>query len=295
MSRLRPKLTYSNAIASIALFVALSGVAVAATNLPRNSVGPNQLKRGAVTAAKIRKGAVGTNKLANKAVKAGKLGPDAVLPGNIVNGGVNTHKIANGAVRATNIHNNVVTTNKLNNNAVTNQKLALEAVGAGNLQANAVGPANMRVNSVGTETLQNGAVTAAKLGSDVGPVLGTLKSGQTLRGVFDIGGEGTEGTEVLRGSQSYPFPLLSTPAASEANIVEDPKSPTAACPGLSGGLEQTPLAAPGNLCVYITAEELLKNLKFDSGASNRLGFGLIAEFTTVAGGFVQGQWAVTAP
>ena len=39
-------------IATIALFVALGGAAVAA-GLPKNSVGANQLKRGAVTAAKI--------------------------------------------------------------------------------------------------------------------------------------------------------------------------------------------------------------------------------------------------
>ena len=39
---------YSNVIASLALFVALGGAAVAA-GLPKNSVGPKQIKRGAVT------------------------------------------------------------------------------------------------------------------------------------------------------------------------------------------------------------------------------------------------------
>ena len=43
-----PKLNYSNVIATIALFVALGGAAVAA-GLPKNSVGTKQLKRGAVT------------------------------------------------------------------------------------------------------------------------------------------------------------------------------------------------------------------------------------------------------
>ena len=46
------KLTYSNVIASLALFVALGGVAVAA-GLPKNSVGTKQLKNGAVTATKM--------------------------------------------------------------------------------------------------------------------------------------------------------------------------------------------------------------------------------------------------
>ena len=55
-SRLPPKLNYANVIATMALFVALGGVAVAA-GLPKNSVGPKQLKRGAVTAAKLKQGA----------------------------------------------------------------------------------------------------------------------------------------------------------------------------------------------------------------------------------------------
>ena len=42
-SRLRTKLSYSNVVASLALFAALGGVAVAA-GLPQHSVGAQQLK-----------------------------------------------------------------------------------------------------------------------------------------------------------------------------------------------------------------------------------------------------------
>ena len=104
--KLRPKLSYSNVIASIALFVALGGAAVAA-GLPRNSVGPHQLKRGAVTTAKLRKAAVRPGKLAPKSVIAGKLGPNSVLPGNIGNGAVTSAKIGGGAVIANSIKNGV--------------------------------------------------------------------------------------------------------------------------------------------------------------------------------------------
>ena len=52
-----PEVNYSNVIATIALFVALGGAAVAA-GLPKNSVGTKQIKRGAVTAAKLKRGAV---------------------------------------------------------------------------------------------------------------------------------------------------------------------------------------------------------------------------------------------
>ncbi|MEZ5077987.1 MAG: hypothetical protein R2725_11150 [Solirubrobacterales bacterium] len=271
--RLRPKLTYANVIATVALFVALGGVATAATRLPKNSVGPNQIKRGAVNAAKLRNEAVRKNKIAPKAVTVGKLGPQAVAPWNIGNGAVLTNKLSNQAVIASKIRNNVVTTKKLNNNAVTQQKLAPEAVGTGNLQS--------------------GSVTAGKLAGDVAPLVGTLKSGQTLRGVFSLGGDEIE---ELRSSESFQFPLLATPATPAANILET-AFPTAACPGIGGGLEQTPQASPGNLCIYITEKEGLAgaDLEFDPAVTNRLGFGLVLDLGGTTKFRVSGQWAVTAP
>ncbi len=279
--RLRPKLTYSNAIASLALFVALGGAAVAA-GLPRNSVGPRQLKReavnaaklkrGAVNAAKIRRAAVTAGKLAPKSVIAGKLGRNAVIADNLGKGVVNTEKIAGGGVRAVNIKNGVVTTNKLHKQAVTTARLGKE--------------------SVTTAKLGKESVTSGKLGPEVAPLLGALRSGQTLRGIFDLGGDAGE----LRDAESYQFPLVSTPAAPEVNILS-PEAPTAACPGLSGSLKQTPQAAAGQLCVYVTGKSPeFESLAFDSEASNRLGFALVAKFEgAAAGNFVQGQWAVTAP
>lgn len=269
--RLRPKLTYSNLIATIALFVALGGVAVAA-GLPKNSVGTHQLKRGAVTAADLRKGAVRAGKLAPRSVVVGKLGANAVLPGNIVNGAITSAKIGNGAVLSRSMKNSVVTTNKLNANAVTTQKLANGAVT--------------------TPNLANGAVTPAKLSDDFGPVLATLKSGQTLRGVFDLGGS-VKSTEPasFRSSQTFQFPLLN---AAAANVLASGAT-SAACPGLGGG-NTTPQAAAGQLCVYITAATPEAELSIDPGSSNRLGFGLLAKFKNAeADNFVQGVWVVTAP
>lgn len=57
MARLRPRLTYANVIATLALFFALAGGAVAATQLPKGSVGTPQLKREAVSPAKLSKAA----------------------------------------------------------------------------------------------------------------------------------------------------------------------------------------------------------------------------------------------
>ena len=50
---IRSKLTYSNVMATFAVFLALGGGAYAAVKLPRNSVGPKQLKNKAVTPKKV--------------------------------------------------------------------------------------------------------------------------------------------------------------------------------------------------------------------------------------------------
>ncbi len=262
--RLRPKLTYSNVIATIALFIALGGAAVAA-GLPKKSVGPKQLKRGAVTTAAIKRAAVTSGKLASKAVVAGKLGPNAVLPGNIVNGAITSAKIGNGAVIAASIKNGVVTTNKLANEAVTAAKLG------------------------------KGAVTPAKLSDDFGPVLGTLKSGQTLRGVFDVGGTADDKVAAaeIRAAVSYQFPLAGPPAVT----VLQKGQTNANCGGLGGGNAQTPAATPGNLCIYVTeSTNLDETAPLVAENNTRLGFGLLAKAKEAEKPFyAYGQWAVTAP
>lgn len=62
-SILRPRLTYANVTASLALFLALGGGAYAAVTLPANSVGSRQLRTGAVQRAKIKNNAVNGTKV----------------------------------------------------------------------------------------------------------------------------------------------------------------------------------------------------------------------------------------
>jgi hypothetical protein len=273
----RSKLTYSNVIATMALFIALGGVAVAA-GLPRNSVGANQLKQGAVTTAKIRKQAVNSAKLAPKSVINGKLAENSVGPGNIGNGAVTTAKLAASSVIASTIKNSVITTNKLNNEAVTTPKLGKEAVATAKLDN----------ESVTTAKLGKESVTTAKLSKEVGPLLGALKSGQTLGGVFDMGAE----SKSARGGSSFQFPLSKAPGISPTDILKVGQT-TANCPGL-GSDGETPQAAPGRLCVYIKLESGLNALTLDT--VSRFGFGLAAFFATAnENNEVSGMWAVTAP
>lgn len=270
----RPQLSYANVIATIALFVALGGAAVAA-GLPKNSVGPKQIKRGAVNASKLKRNAVRSGKIAPKAVSAGKLGPNAVLPGNLGNGIISTGKLANGAVIAAKIKNNVVTTNKLNGSAVTTPKLGADAVVTGKLA--------------------DGAVTLPKLADNVGPLLGTLRSGQTLRGAFNIGAGGvkTESGDEAQGAISYQFPLASVPNATVLQMNETSGN----CTGLGGGDSQTPQAAAGHVCIYITGWHNIDDAANPLTTLNdtRLGVGLTLKARDAGQAFqAYGLWAVTA-
>lgn len=82
MSALRRRLTYANVIATLALFLALSGGVVWAAG----KVGTKSLKSGAVTAGK----------LSRNAVTAVKIKPNAVTGTKIKNGAVNFTKLAAG-------------------------------------------------------------------------------------------------------------------------------------------------------------------------------------------------------
>jgi trimeric autotransporter adhesin len=276
LRRCVPRPTYANVIATVALFIALGGVAVAA-GLPRNSVGPNQLKRGAVTPAKIRKQAVTSGKLAAGAVTPGKIGANAVLPGNLGNGIITTQKIAAGAVIASTIKNGVVTNAKLANNSVNTQKLADNAVNANKLADKAVTPAKLSFATSAPGTVSN------------------LASGQTLRGNFDLGTTAAEAGEIVKAAIGYSMPLAN-PATVTVLL---PGQTTASCPGLGAG-NSTPAATAGNACLYVTEASNLADAVATEGlvaeANTRLGFGLSAKAKEAKKPFFAiGQWAVTAP
>jgi hypothetical protein len=103
------KLTYANAVSTLALFIALTGAsAFAASKIANKSVGEPQLRPGAVTADKIRTNAVTAPKIKAAAVKQGKL--------------------ADGSVTAAKLALNSVTGGALSANAVSSEKIAPDAV-----------------------------------------------------------------------------------------------------------------------------------------------------------------------
>lgn len=112
---MKPKLTYANVVATLALFAALStGGAYAANKfrLPNKSVGQPQLRPGAIVANKIRKNAITTPKIKAKAVKQGK----------IANSSITAAKMTLGAIGNSSLQDGSVTNSKLGPEAVTGDK-----------------------------------------------------------------------------------------------------------------------------------------------------------------------------
>ncbi len=144
MKQLSKHLNFANAISCIALFVALSGAAYAATTtLGVKSVKTQNLANGSVTTLKLRGGSVTNLKLRNGAVTGAK----------IANATIGSTQLAKGAIRSEQLGGGVVTQDKLKKGAVTSEKIATAAVSESQLSENAVGFGK----------IQKGVISAANL------------------------------------------------------------------------------------------------------------------------------------
>jgi hypothetical protein len=139
---LKKHLSFANVMSCVALFMALSGVAYAAT-LGKNAVKTKNIANGAVTAAKIK----------NSSVTAAKLANGAVIGSKIANGAVGASKLAEASVRSSALGGGVVTTGKLKDLSVTEGKLANSAVTGAKLGASSVETGKLAKESVTGEKL----------------------------------------------------------------------------------------------------------------------------------------------
>jgi hypothetical protein len=115
MNRLRGKLTYSNVISTLCLFLLIGGgTAFAANHLGKNSVGAKQLKKSAVTATKIKNNAVTGAKIKKGAISGSKLAKGAVSGTQIAEGSIVGSKIAAGTIEGSKIAGNTITGANIN-------------------------------------------------------------------------------------------------------------------------------------------------------------------------------------
>ncbi len=76
--KVRANLTYANVMATVAVFLALGGGAIAATHLGKNVVGTKQIKNSAVNAAKIQDSAVNGSKVQDQSLTAADINPSGL-------------------------------------------------------------------------------------------------------------------------------------------------------------------------------------------------------------------------
>lgn len=89
LSKIRKRLTYSNVMSSLAVFLVLGGASAYAAK----KVGSHDLKANSVTTAKIKKNAVTTVKIKKNAITTAKIKNDAIATGKIKNGAVTGDKV----------------------------------------------------------------------------------------------------------------------------------------------------------------------------------------------------------
>jgi hypothetical protein len=161
LRRLRPRLSYANVIATIALFIALGGGAYAAVTAPRNSVTSRSIKDGQVKRVDLAKRAVTNSRIGPNAVSNSKIGPNAV----------STDKIADNAVTTTKILDAAITTPKLADGSVTLPKLTANSVnGLLNIEDGTVTGADVLENTLkfgcSTPTVQSPNSGPYQIGTD---------------------------------------------------------------------------------------------------------------------------------
>src|SRR5262245_60922138 len=98
MNRLKPRLTYANIVATLALCIAVAGSsAVAASHLGKNTVGPKKLKKNAVVTAKVKNEAITAAKVKKGTLTGAQINTSTL--GTVPNATTsNTAKVANLAV-----------------------------------------------------------------------------------------------------------------------------------------------------------------------------------------------------
>jgi hypothetical protein len=148
--QIRKRLTYANVTSTIALVLTLGGAtAIAATRLPKNSVGTKQLKAKAVKTGQIARNAVRTGKIAPEAVRAGKIDRGAVVTNRLRNRAVSGAKLVNGAVGTGKLANLAVGTGKLGNESVQTGKIGSGAITTGKLADDSVTGPKVKESTLG--------------------------------------------------------------------------------------------------------------------------------------------------
>lgn len=125
-----------------------------------------------------------------------------------------------------------------------------------------------------------------------GPIIETLASGNSLRGIYSVGDTAYAPNEVPTGQISFPFPLSVAPSV---EVLSAGDSATTNCPGTVA----EPEAAPGYLCIYESSQFnrssiVVFNDQGIASSASPQGVGISILSTAAGLAYSAGTWAVTA-
>ena len=157
----RRRFNYANAMATIAVFIALGGASYAALKIPRNSVGSKQLKRSSVGRKHLKQGSVGESQLGPGSVGRAALQANAVSFDELAPNAVGSDKVKDGSLAYDDL-----------DRAAVSPRLFAHVTSAGTLVDNA-GATGVTKPSTGTYLVSfdrnlNGCVATASVGYGFG-------------------------------------------------------------------------------------------------------------------------------
>ncbi len=284
----RPRLTYANVVASLALFVALGGVSYAATSLPKGSVGPKQIRAEAVRTGKMADGAVTAAKLA-KGVRD-RLAPVGGAPAvTTTTSTPESVKHAETADRAATAGHAEAADRAATAGSATHAETADRATTAGSADTAAYADSAGGAATADLATTSNDAEALGGQPADhyltADSVLG---SGQTEAGDYIAAAPNTQAGTVL--VQFWPH--LPESLAEGHIIVLAEGASTVQCPGAGQ-------AAASFMCVYQSFNEGMTFESFISTLPGSIYAGPVSGVMTwrsnQSNGLLRGTWAYTAP
>ena len=268
----RPRFTYANVVATIALFAALGGVSYAATTLPKGSVGTDQIQAEAVRTGKVADDAVTAVKLAQgvreRLAPAGGTTPAPTsTPANVKHA-----ETADRAVTAA---------------TATTATKADSATDADS--ADTAGSADTAKTAAVADTAKDAEALGGQPAGQYLTANSVLQSGQTEAGDYiAAAGAGEAGTVLV---QFWPH-LPESLQAGHIKVIPEGGPTTPECPGPGQ-------AAPSYMCVYQSFNE---GMTFESFISTMPGSiyagplsGVMTWRSNRFNGLLRGTWAYTAP
>jgi collagen triple helix repeat protein len=261
LSALRNRMSYANVTATLALFFAMSGGALAASHYLITST--KQIKPSVLSSLRGKAGRAGANGAAGSAGPAGPAGP--------------TGPAGSGSPGAQGSEGKAGT----NGASVTSAESKAK-----------VGPCEKG----GSEFTAANGKTYACNGKEGSPWTagGTLPSASTETGMWSTGKVNAEGGQLYAHVPiSFSIPLAAPLLPADEHFVKQGETPLAGS-GCFGGSFAHPTAERGNLCVYGNKEENVEEVELGGGfISSPAGELMLVRFTAV--GEADGDWAVTAP